>query len=68
MRNVTELTDQNILKYESLGKHTAELPARAQKHIGSEPEHDDVRVQTERLAREHDRLSRTLDQLKRHRA
>jgi hypothetical protein len=68
MNNVTELTDQNILKYESLQKHTAELLARAQKHIGSGPEHDDVRVETERLAREHDRLSGTLDQLKQRRA
>jgi hypothetical protein len=68
MKNVTELADQNILKYESLQKHTAKLLARARKHIASEPEHDDVHMQTERLAQEHDRLSANLDELKRRRA
>ena len=68
MENGTELSDQNILKYESLQKHTAELLDRAQMHIGPGPEYDDARAQTERLAREHDQLSGTLDQLKQRRA
>ena len=67
MTNIAELADQNILKYESLQKHTAELLAHARKHIASEPENNDVHVQTERLAREHDRLSANLDELKRRR-
>ncbi|MGD8587461.1 MAG: hypothetical protein PVG22_01380 [Chromatiales bacterium] len=67
MTNIDELADQNILEYESHQKHTAELLARAQKHLSSGPEDDDVRAQTERLAREHDRLSTNLQQLKQRR-
>jgi phage terminase Nu1 subunit (DNA packaging protein) len=68
MKNVTELADRNILEYETHQQQSAELLARARKHIASGPEHDEVRVKMERLAREHDRLSANLDELKRRRA
>lgn len=64
MTNVYELMDQNILEYESRQKHAQELLASARQLVGHGPEHDDARMQIERLAQEHDRLGRQLDQFK----
>ncbi len=64
MTNVDELMNQNILEYESRQKHTQELVIRAKELVERRPEDNDTRAQIERLAQQHDHLSRQLDQLK----
>jgi hypothetical protein len=64
MTNINEMIEQQTLEYESRQKHTDELLGRAREYAGTGPEHEDTRLQIDQLAREHERLSGQLDQLK----
>lgn len=64
MTNTNELIDQNILEYESRQKHAQGLVIHAKELVERRPKDDDSRTQVERLAQQHDHLSRQFDQLK----
>lgn len=65
MASINEMAEKNILEFEARQRHVEELLGQARKGIAARPERDDARLDIKRLAKEHERLSELLDQLKR---
>ena len=64
MTDANQLMRENIMEYESRMKHFDELIVRADKAVGKDPEHEEVRGRLANLKQQRDKFASLLDELR----